>query len=148
MYQRILVAVDGSSTAECALNEAMKLARDGGSVLLLLHVNEEPVMLTLEDNWVLPQELLDQLEENGRKILARAQEKVTAAGIASETRQVNDASQRIGAVIAEEADDWKAEVIVLGTHGRKGVDRLLLGSVAEDVARLAAMPVLLVRENK
>lgn len=148
MYKRIVVAVDGSPTSELALDEALKLAREGKSQLLLLHVSEDASMAWSGGDWmvamppVLPPELI---EEIGQKILAHAQEKVRSAGLNAELRRVNDGGQRIGNVIAQEAQDWQADLIVIGSHGRKGLNRFLLGSVAEGVMRAATVPVLLVR---
>lgn len=148
MYKRIVVAVDGSPTSDLALDEALKLASEGKSQLLLLHVSEDVSMAWTGGDWmvamppVLPPEVF---EEVGRKILARAQEKVRQAGLDAEVRRVDDGGQRIGNVVAQEAKDWQADLIVIGTHGRKGLDRFLLGSVAEGVTRAATVPVLLVR---
>ncbi len=148
MYKRIVVAVDGSPTSGLALDEALKLAREGQSQLLLLHVSEDVSLTWSGGDWmvamppVLPPEVF---EEIGQKILAQAQEKVRRAGLDAELRRVNDGGQRIGNVIAQEAQDWHADLIVIGSHGRKGLDRFLLGSVAEGVMRAATVPVLLVR---
>ena len=67
------------------------------------------------------------------------------SGIEVETKLVEDYNGRIGAVISKEAEQWLADLLVVGTHGRKGLGHLLLGSVAEGVMRTASMPVLLVR---
>jgi nucleotide-binding universal stress UspA family protein len=145
MYTRILVAVDGSSTSDLALDEALKLARDGQSQLLLLHVTEYPVPLSGEMDWMIervpPQVFVDMAQRMLEKALAR----VRAAGMDAEIRQIDDVGRRIGNAIADEAVKWQAGLIVIGTHGRKGIDHLLLGSVAEGVVRAAPMPVLLVR---
>jgi nucleotide-binding universal stress UspA family protein len=71
--------------------------------------------------------------------------KVEESGIAVETKLVEDYNGRVGAVISKEAEQWLADLLVIGTHGRKGLDHLLMGSVAEGVMRTAVMPVLLVR---
>lgn len=148
MYKRIAVAVDGSSTSDLALGEALKLAKEGQSQLLLLHVSEDTSLAWSGGDWMVampPVVSPEQFEELGRQILEHAQEKVRNAGLDAELRRVNDAGQRVGNVIAKEAQDWKADLIVIGSHGRKGLDRFLLGSVAEGVMRASTMPVLLVR---
>jgi nucleotide-binding universal stress UspA family protein len=148
MYKRIVVAVDGSPTSDLALDEALKLAREGKSQLLLLHVSEDVSLAWSGGDWMVampPAVPPEVFEEMGRKILDRALERVRHAGLEAETRRVDDAGQRIGNVIAQEAQDWQADLIVIGTHGRKGIDRFLLGSVAEGVMRAATVPVLLVR---
>jgi nucleotide-binding universal stress UspA family protein len=148
MYKRIVVAVDGSPTSELALDEALKLAREGQSQLLLLHVSEDVTLAWSGGDWMVampPVVSPEMFEEMGQKILAHALEKVRRAGLEAEVRRVNDDGRRIGNIIAQEAQAWQADLIVIGTHGRKGLDRFLLGSVAEGVMRAATVPVLLVR---
>jgi len=148
MYKRILVAVDGSQTSDCALDEAIKLAGEGHSQLLLLHVSEDVSQVWIGSEWMAaaPPMLSPEIfEEIGQGILDHAAKKVQEAGLEFETRRVNDDGQRIGKVVAQQAQDWQAELIVIGTHGRRGLDHFLLGSVAEGVMRAAPMPVLLVR---
>jgi nucleotide-binding universal stress UspA family protein len=147
MYKRIAVAVDGSETSTVALNEAIKLAKLMNSTLLLLHVCEEiPVAWNADGMTPFPMEDVTRaLVESGKRLLQRDRQRVTESGISVETRQVEDYTGRIGVVISKEAEQWLADLLVVGTHGRKGLDRLLLGSVAEGVTRTASMPVLLVR---
>ncbi|HXU94754.1 MAG TPA: universal stress protein [Gallionella sp.] len=148
MYKRIVVAVDGSPTSELALDEAIKLAGEGKSQLLLLHVSEDVTLAWSGGDWMVampPVVSPEMFEEMGQKILTHAQEKVRNAGLDAELRRVNDDGRRIGNIIAQEAQDWQADLLVIGTHGRKGLDRFLLGSVAEGVMRAATVPVLLVR---
>ena len=73
-----------------------------------------------------------------------------SAGVAVETTliTIDTLKKRIPEVIAEDAETWPADLIVIGTHGRRGLARLFLGSVAEGVARVASKPVLLVREEQ
>src|SRR5512146_899685 len=148
MYKRIVVAVDGSPTSDLALDEALKLAGEGQSRLLLLHVTEDASLAWSGGDWMVampPVVSPEQFEELGQQILDHAQERVRLSGLAAEQRCVNDAGRRLGNVIAEEAQAWQADLIVIGSHGRKGLDRFLLGSVAEGVMRAATVPVLLVR---
>ena len=149
MYKRILVAIDGSKISDLALEEAISLAREMKSQLLLLHVNEG-----LPAQWepegapmlILP-EMLDAIAEAAESLLRKAREKAERAGIPVETRLVEALGRRAAQVISEEARKWPADLLVLGTHGSKGFDHLLLGSVAEGVIRTASMPVLLVRQS-
>lgn len=146
MYKRILVAVDGNPVSR-SLDEAIMLAKAGNATLLLLNVSViDPVLLWNEENWMVPGftpgegELIHSAE-----VLTTVQEKVQQAGVTSEIKQVEDAGQNLGVIIAEQAEAWEADLIVAGTHGRKGVDRLLMGSVAENIVRNATVPVLLIR---
>jgi nucleotide-binding universal stress UspA family protein len=146
MYQRILVPVDGSPTSERGLDEAMRLARLTGAQLRLLHV-VDPMALSLGAGayGFGGAEMLTALEEAGRAILQAARERVAAAGIGVDTALAGPIGGRVCDHVVAQCSDWGADLIVLGTHGRRGVGRLLLGSDAEQVLRGATVPVLLVR---
>lgn len=145
MYKRIVVALDGSPTSDRALDEAIGLGRQHGAELLLLHVTEEPLPLTGEAQWVMLQIPPEVYAKIGEELLERARLKVVQAGLEVEVKRVDAAGRRMGKVIAEQAGHWRGDLLVIGTHGRRGIDRLLLGSVAEAVIRAADMPVLLIR---
>jgi len=147
MYKRIAVAVDGSETSSRALKEAIGLARLMDASLLLLHVCEEaPVMWEAEGMGVIPMEgVTEAFVLAGKKLLAKDASRASGQGIVTETKLVENYGGRIGEAISDEARNWGADLLVVGTHGRKGIGHLLLGSVAEGVMRTAAMPVLMVR---
>lgn len=147
MYKRIVVAVDGSETSGKALDEATKLAREMSAIILLLHVCEEmPVMWEPDGmNMILMQDSLKAIADAGKELLEQHRKQLTEQGITVETKLVETYGGRIGSVISEEAQKWNADLLVVGTHGRKGIAHFLIGSVAEDVTRTASMPVLLVR---
>jgi nucleotide-binding universal stress UspA family protein len=90
-------------------------------------------------------ELLILLADAGEKILADAKRRAQERGIDADTVLHNNLGGRVCDVIVKEVVSWKADLIVIGTHGRRGAGRLLLGSDAERVLRLAPVPVLLVR---
>ena len=146
MYTRILVAVDGSPHSERALSHALGLAKGLSAALRLVHV--------VDTGWLgLGMELaIDTVQlsrarrDAGEKLLAGARESAQAAGLEAEVRLVEMATpaDHVAALIAKEAADWPADLVVLGTHGRRGLERMLLGSVAEGVARLSTVPVLLI----
>lgn len=145
MYQRILVPIDGSETSERALQEAIRLAHPAAR-LLLLHVVEEIYTLGTEGYDFVDYDALQQAtREMGERMLAQAAEKVRQAGKEPETALLDTSGTRIATVIETEAKRWKADLIVIGTHGRSGLSRILLGSVAEGVVRIASVPVLLIR---
>jgi nucleotide-binding universal stress UspA family protein len=146
MFGRILVSIDGSETSNLALKEALTLAKEQQASLRLVHV----VDLTLAYTDLAAPYVLDYqktLQAAGEKILADGAAMARAAGIPCDTRAVivDRVGRHIADAIADEAKQWQADLIVIGTHGRRGVRRMLLGSVAEGVARIASQPVLLIR---
>ena len=146
MFKRILVAVDGSHTAELALQEAIKLAGEVRAQLRIVHVVDN-VNLNLSAEFPNPSEIWDAMIKGGQAILHKAGAVANAAGIAVETGliEIDTLGHRIPEMIAADADAWPADLIVIGTHGRRGLSHLLLGSVAEGVVRVATKPVLLIR---
>ena len=151
MYQRILVAIDGSDSSFIALDHAVQLAMDQQARLQIVHVVElfrYPV--SIAGGYAFdPTPLWNALRDEGRRALSVAEAKARTAGIKAETAmlEVDDPSQRVATVIVNDAQHWDANLIVLGTHGRRGFDRILIGSVAEAMIRVAHTPVLLVRAN-
>jgi len=147
MYQHVLVPVDGSQTSDLALREALKLIGAGKAELRIVHV-VEAVMPLLDVELLNVEELRQAVHDAGLKILARAEAAAREAGVSAKTTLIEArAGARIANVIADEAGAWPADLIVIGTHGRRGVDHLLLGSVAEGVIRAAPAPVLLIRSR-
>lgn len=144
MYQRILIPVDGSATSSCALQEAIKLAREHSAQLELVHVYED-ILYWLDESYINYTELQETIRLNAEKLLATAQTEVIQANLSVETKLLEAKNNRIENVIITEAERWHADLIVIGTHGRSGFSRLMLGSVAEGVVRSASIPVLLIR---
>jgi nucleotide-binding universal stress UspA family protein len=147
MYQKILIAVDGSATSDSALEEAIKLAQRLDSRIAIMYVLED-ILYWKEENYIDYAELQASIKASGEKMLAKAEMLAQRASVAAETKLVEAAGGgRVASIIVAEAEHWQAELIVIGTHGRSGVSRLLLGSVAENVVRSAPMPVLLIRNH-
>lgn len=145
MYDHILVPIDGSDTAAHGLGEAMRLAKALGSRLRIVHVvNKAPVIApslagsTLDD-------VVQQLLDKGQALLDDNAAQIRAAGFEIDERLIEVFGERVGEAIVAEAKAWPAHLIVCGTHGRRGVRRLLLGSDAEHIVRDSPVPVLLVR---
>ena len=146
MYQRILVPVDGSPTSNAGLAEAIKMAKLTGARLRLLHiVDEMPFVMSGEGYGAMAGDVLALLREAGEKILEEARAQVKDSGIAVDTALFDGFAGSLCDRIAQQVEDWHADLIVLGTHGRRGTKRLLIGSDAEQVLRTASVPVLLVR---
>lgn len=148
MFKRILVAVDASDTSGLALETALGLAAEANAALRIVHaVDVSNVNLGAE--YLDYPQVSESLVKNGHDILETAQAKAAAAGCEADTGLVviDSLGQRLPEAIASDADAWAADLIVIGTHGRRGLSRLFLGSIAEGVVRVASQPVLLVKEK-
>ncbi len=146
MYKRILVPVDGSATSSKGLEEAIRLAKLTGASLELVNVVDEmSLAFGVEAYATYSQDVLSALREGAREILEKAQQRAASAGVGVDTKAIETFGARVADLIVDEAVATKADLIVIGTHGRRGVGRLLLGSDAEQILRLAPVPVLLVR---
>ena len=144
MYQRILVPVDGSPTSERALQEALRLAGQQSGRLELVHVLGD-VRLMEANSYINYAEMKDAMTSAGKKLLEQTQMAAQQSGTAAEVKLLEAGGARIASAIVEEARQWQADLIVIGTHGRTGFSRVLFGSVAEGVVRTAQIPVLLIR---
>ena len=146
MYTHILVPVDGSSTSDRGLDEAVKLARLTGARLRLVHVVDQLIHSAgMEGFGAMTADLILLLREGGEKVLKTAKARVEASGVPVETALFDSFAGRVCDLVVAEATNWHADLIVLGTHGRRGVARVFMGSDAEQIVRLAPTPVLLVR---
>lgn len=145
MYKRILVPVDGSETCDKALASALQLAKEGQGRVHLVHVLDELAYLT---GYEYSADLLQVARDFAQKVLVDAAEKARVAGVPADTKLMELPGGRLGELIAGEARDWDADLVVVGTHGRRGVSRVLLGSGAEQVLRLSPVPVLAVRSTE
>jgi nucleotide-binding universal stress UspA family protein len=145
MYKRVLVAVDGSKISNLALKEAIRLAKEQRASLRLIHVVDvTPVYITMGEIPYSTDVYEKSMREGGRKVLAACAAKARADRVKFDTKfvAITNLATRIWDVVNKEAKRWRADVIVIGTHGRHGFNRLFLGSVAEGVIRLAEKPVL------
>lgn len=147
MYKRILVAVDGSSHSEKALRHALDLGKECQAELTVLHVQDLTWMLVGSEFAIDTTQVNEARRQVGEGILEQARHLAKAAGVDIRTRmvQTDTPSQHVADVIADEAAAWPADLVVVGTHGHRGLRHLLLGSVAEGVARICSTPVLFVR---
>jgi nucleotide-binding universal stress UspA family protein len=149
MYQRILVPVDNSPPSRRALEEAIAMARLTGATVRVLHVLDELVFpVGFATNASYAADVLPRLRSDSARLLEEAGSQVAAAGVPVETSLDEGFARRTSDVILDAARDWAADLIVIGTHGRRGPSRLFMGSDAEQVVRAAAVPVLLVRSSE
>ena len=145
MYRRILVPVDGSHTSTLGLQQAVRLAKNQSAQLRLVHVVDESIITQDFGSYLNAGDLIDSLRDAGKKIIGNAlalsrRHRINAQGALYETMGL-----RVADILVREAKKWKADLIVLGTHGRRGIDRMMLGSDAETIVRTSPVPVLMVR---
>lgn len=145
MYARILVPVDGSATSTQGLTEAIALAKVVGAKVRLVHIVNEMIIASAYEAGAQYGQLIESMRAHGKGVLQEAEKRVRDQGIEPESVMIESVGGPAGDVIVEQATKWSAELIVLGTHGRRGLKRMVLGSDAEHVVRHSNTPVLLVR---
>lgn len=147
MYTHLLVPVDGSATAERGLQEALALAADQKARVTLLHVVDDYAIHMAMAAVIQYQDIIDAMQGSGQELLARAGATAAASGVRAQTVQRQVTHRRVGEVIVEEAAQQACDLIVMGTHGRRGFSHFAWGSDAEHVVRRSPVPVLLVRHE-
>lgn len=145
-YHQILVPFDGSPTSEKALDEAIRLARLTGARLRLLHVVDELSYVNgFETAMNYTNEIVPLMQAAGEKLLALGRQKGVDQGVDTDSVLIVGGPGRICEHVAEQARSAGADLIVVGSHGRRGIGRVLMGSDAEQIVRTAPVPVLVVR---
>jgi nucleotide-binding universal stress UspA family protein len=148
MYQRLLVPIDGSPTSELALAEAAHMARLASGTIVLVHVVDAMKHITgFETLSAHIQEVRPGFLRAGRKLLDAAKAQLETTGVPAETVLMESDGELVSELIADHAERSGCDLVVLGTHGRRGVNRLLLGSDAGQVTRIAPVPVMPVRQR-
>ena len=145
MFRKILVPVDGSATGARGLREAIALAKDQKAKLRVVHVVDESMVVGIAESGVDLEPFFKGLVANGRRVLERARRAAEKAGARVETQLYESLGGSAATTILRDARKWRPDLIVMGTHGRRGIRRVVLGSDAEHVVREASAPVLLVR---
>ncbi|WP_233837799.1 universal stress protein [Paraburkholderia sp. ZP32-5] len=146
MYERILVALDGSPSAQRAFAEALELARLTGAVV-------EACCVVDRGKWPadgssgLDPEPVDMTGPEVSAALEGARVLLRETGVRGNVRTIDAYAESASTVLARLADEIDADLIVMGTHGRQGLQRFLLGSVAESLVRSTDKPVLVVRHD-
>ena len=145
-FKRIIVAVDGSKTSDTAFLEALNLTSSLNAKLCIVHmVDIFPIAsLSMGADFDRCREIV---KDDGQAVLDRMKLLAQINNITAETRLIEllDASKKISEKLSEIVLAWNADLVIMGTHGRRGVRRLILGSVAEEAIRTAPVPILLVR---
>ena len=149
MFKCVLVAVDGSSPSIAGLKSATRLAKDQKARLVVLHVVDDGMAAVNYEGVYVPAGYVDSyiraIQESGEKVLDKAVSSARKSGIDVDPAMVHARNRTVARAILDQAKKSSADVIVLGTHGRRGFQRVLMGSDAEAVVREASVPVLLVR---
>lgn len=148
MYRKILVPLDGSVTSEAGLQEAIRLAAAVKAKLCFLHVLTDFPLLMEMSSELNYREVSTRLRQSAEDLLARAVRAASEGQAEAESVLRELASGPIADVIVEEAGRQGCDLIVMGTHGRRGLRRLTLGSDAELVVRHSQVPVLLVQHDE
>jgi nucleotide-binding universal stress UspA family protein len=145
MYKRILVPYDGSPPSRAGLREAVDLAADCGATLVVLHVVSELPLLMGAEAYVNYGEVAEILMSNGGQLAQEAAAAARKDGVKCETHVVDGGATPVCDVIVDQIAAQHCDLVVMGTHGRRGMKRLTLGSDAELVVRRASVPVLLAK---
>lgn len=146
IYQRILVPTDGGQPAAAALTHATALARDQGASLKLITIVDEAIgdYMGGELAWIDPQTLRNNLVTGARGVLDAAVAQAKQMGVNVESELIESTEGRVGRAILEAAETWRADLLVVATHGRHGLARLLLGSTAQALVHRGHLPILVI----
>lgn len=148
MYNRILVPVDGSHPSKRGLTEAIRLAKHHEARLRLIHVVDVFIVAPPLESGPYVDDIQKTFREDGRRLLNRAEALARKHGLTVDSVMFEIVGGRAAEIIVTQAKKWRADIIVIGTHGRRGVRRLVMGSDAEEVVRTSPVPVLLVRPQR
>ena len=148
-YTRILVPVDGSPTSGLGLREAIAFAKAQKARLQLVHVVDVHNALTAgAESGAYLADLVSALKQRGRQILAKAAQLARKAGVACDSVLLETLTGPAAEPILRQAKKARVDLIVMGTHGRRGLRRLVMGSDAEQIVRNAPVPVMPVRGKR
>lgn len=148
MYKKIMVAIDDSETSRCALAEAIHVAKCSDAKLYITHVADETLLGMHGRTFTTTLNIdhaMQAIAGAGRQLLEEAQ--AQAAGIDAETVLLETRQRRVSETLIAKAEELGIDLIVIGRHGQRGLAKLILGSVAEQVAKMADASVLLVRKH-
>lgn len=149
MFKRIMVGIDGSLATVAALAEAIRLAgAERASIRAVSIVERVPNIIGPGPGFVDTAALAQSLRDAAQVALGRAQDLFILTGLAGETALVDAGDGDVASVLLRESHAWGADLVVLGTHARRGIERVLLGSTAESFLRISTIPVLLIPQRE
>ena len=149
MYRNIMLAVDGSASSRRAIEEAVRMASLAHATVHAVYVVDKSALFNY-GGYYDPQALLDALRGDGHAALGQVREALGAAGIQCEEDMIETESMAddVATCLQRQAERIGADLVVMGTHGRRGVPRLVLGSVSERFLRFSTCPVMLARAER
>lgn len=146
MYQHIIAAIDDSDTSTRAIREAVALANASGAELTLVHAVDEALFAHFTHTTLANRDAVESaLISEGQSVLEKGAEIALEAGMEAKTKLLTSRHESTSDQINRAVIDSKADLLVVGSHGRRGVQRLILGSVAERLLKKVGISVLIVR---
>ncbi|WP_131781545.1 universal stress protein [Legionella gresilensis] len=148
-YKKIMLAVDGSEIGQVAVKEIIKIAQNKDVTVRLVYIVDETFIY--QGSTIDYGALVSAYREEGQKILDDIEKLIISQSSIKVEKTIVELKKiqvRIAELIMKEAQKWPADLLVIGTHGRRGFNRFFLGSVAENIIRIATVPVLLVRDPR
>lgn len=147
MYKQILCPIDGSNTSNYGMVEAINLAKVHHAKLRFLHVVDTyfPILDANGDLNVLY--LADIQRSQGERIVKAAEDIARQSEVSADSVIVESIGERVSSLIIKQAEEWPADLVVMGTHGLRGFARFMMGSDADAVVKQSHVPVLLVKTH-
>ncbi len=147
MYKDILVALDGSNASKGALKEAIRMTKLTGGTMTAVYVLDRFAMFAYLVNYD-RFATVEALRAEGDRILSDARKEATESNLACkvETVETDNISEDVAGCLLRYVQGHSVDLVVMGTHGRRGIQRMKMGSVAEQFLRFSTCPVLLVRD--
>ncbi len=145
MYKQIICPIDGSETSNRGMHEAIKLAKNQQAKLRFLHVIDTYMPILDMTGDINLSNLTRVQQDYGEKLLMLATDTAMKAGVTADHKIVEAVGARVATAVLNQVNQWSADLIVMGTHGLRGLERMVMGSDAEMVVRSSKVPVLLVK---
>ena len=148
MYKRIMVAVDESFMTSQVMEAAIELAKATGAQVAICHAIDETILAQREVAMMLPNSVGKteaRMRLGAQGFLDRLLETARAAGVEADIKLVESEEKHVSDMLIDAAGEWQADLLVVGTHGRRGIERFFVGSVAERLVRKGQTSLLLVR---
>jgi nucleotide-binding universal stress UspA family protein len=149
MKKHVFVAIDGSSTANKALEEAISMAQAFQANICIAFVADQADLLQHGmglGSFINVDKIQEEIRVGANKMLDESVARAAAAGCQAERLLIESSNRRVAEAIADAAQTWGADLLVVGAHGGGGIKRLLVGGVAENLTRISPISLLIVRQ--